>query len=77
MKLRSWTLLLLTGMAPFAANAGVATPAPTMCAKGDQPVFSCPLAGTRKTVSICAVGDVAHGAGRFYYAYGRVGPHLN
>jgi hypothetical protein len=73
MKLRPRTLLLLIAMAPFAANAGVATPAPTMCAKGDQPVFSCPLAGGGKTVSICAAGDVAHGAGRFYYGYGKAG----
>jgi hypothetical protein len=73
MKLRSRTLLLFVAMAPFAANAGVTTPAPTMCANGDRPVFSCPLAGGSKTVSICAAGDVAHGAGRFYYGYGRAG----
>lgn len=58
-----------TGAAALTASAIPA--APTMCAKGDQPVFSCPLAGGTKTVSICATGDVAHGAGRFYYAYGR------
>jgi len=73
MKLLSRTLLLIAAMAPLSTNAGVATSAPTMCAKGDQPVFSCPLAGGSKTVSICAAGDVAHGAGRFYYGYGRVG----
>lgn len=73
MNLRSRNLLLLAVMAPFAAHAGVASQAPTMCAKGDQPVFSCPLDGTNRTVSLCASGDVAHGAGRFYYGYGRVG----
>jgi hypothetical protein len=66
---KAFTLLAMTGA--LAATASVASAAPTMCAKGDQAVFSCPLAGGAKTVSICAAGDVAHGAGRFYYAYGR------
>jgi len=47
-----------------------AAPAPTMCAKPDQPIFSCSLKGTQKTVSICAAGDVAKGSASFYYAYG-------
>ena len=49
------------------------TTSPSMCEKSDKVVFSCPLAGGTKTVSMCAAGDVAHGAGRFYYAYGRPG----
>lgn len=42
----------------------------SMCAKADQVVFSCPLRSTGKIVSVCAAGDVSHGQGRFYYAYG-------
>ncbi|MBJ9974480.1 hypothetical protein IAE35_12755 [Pseudomonas sp. S75] len=66
--------MLFTLLAPLAAHADIASQAPTLCAMGDQPIFSCPLNGTAKTVSLCASGDVAHGAGHFYYGYGRVGP---
>jgi len=59
-------LLLLT--APTFAST-------TMCTKGDAVVFSCPLAGSTKVVSICAAGDFAHDEGRFYYAYGRDASH--
>jgi hypothetical protein len=43
-----------------------------MCAKADQVVFSCPLRNTRKVVSVCATGDISHGRGNFYYAYGHL-----
>lgn len=43
----------------------------TMCAAGDTPVFSCPLATGGKTVSICARPASADAASRFYYAYGK------
>jgi hypothetical protein len=45
----------------------------SMCASNEKVVFSCSLAGRNKVVSMCAAGDVAHGAGRFYYAYGHPG----
>jgi len=61
--------LFLLATPAFAAAPSLASP--TMCAKGDAVVFSCPLAGSTKVVSICAAGDVAHDKGRFYYAYGR------
>lgn len=66
-------LLFLAVMTSLAVTEAVATSTPTMCATGDQPVFSCPLADGSKTVSICAAGDVTHGSGGFYYAYGRAG----
>jgi hypothetical protein len=44
---------------------------PSMCAAGDTPVLSCPLATGGKTVSICARSSSANGAARFYYAFGR------
>ncbi|WP_266168363.1 hypothetical protein [Dyella subtropica] len=54
------------------AVASHSAPHPTsMCAKGDEVVFSCPLAGGKKVVSMCAASDVTRNAGRFYYAYGR------
>ncbi|MDQ7995293.1 MAG: hypothetical protein AAGC76_05500 [Luteibacter sp.] len=56
--------------ATLIAPAVGAAPAPTMCARGDQPVFSCPLAGSKKTVSLCAAAGAPHGGGQFYYAYG-------
>jgi hypothetical protein len=41
----------------------------SLCAKEDKIVFSCPLAKSKKIVSICAAGDaMPH---RFYYAFGR------
>lgn len=63
--------LLLAALAASSTSAVGAAPSATMCAKGDQAAFSCPLSGGTKTVSLCAAGDVAHGSGRFYYAYGR------
>ncbi|RAO75771.1 hypothetical protein CA260_17180 [Dyella jiangningensis] len=44
-----------------------------MCAKADEIVFSCPLDKSKKTVSMCASGNVAGGTGRFYYSYGHEG----
>ncbi|URL59519.1 hypothetical protein IM816_05285 [Luteibacter flocculans] len=66
-------LLLVASTALMPAIALASTTPASMCAKSDQVVFSCPLAGSQKTVSMCVAGDVAHGAGRFYYAYGREG----
>lgn len=68
---KSLSLIVSTTIMPAMALAGTAPE--NMCGRADQVVFSCPLAGSTKTVSICAAGDVAHGAGRFYYAYGRAG----
>jgi hypothetical protein len=45
----------------------------SMCTRADQVVFSCPLVGHNKVVSLCVSGDVTHGAGHFYYAFGRPG----
>lgn len=42
---------------------------PSMCSSGEIVVFSCPLAGRSKTVSLCASDH----ASRFRYAYGRPG----
>jgi len=64
------TIALFLFATPAFAAAAPPVPA-TMCARGDAVVFSCPLAGSTKVVSICAAGDVAHDKGRFYYAYGR------
>ncbi|MDQ0010319.1 hypothetical protein J2T07_002509 [Luteibacter jiangsuensis] len=64
-------LLAIAATAILPATALATTAPATMCGKSDQVVFSCPLAGSTKTVSMCAAGDVAHGDGRFYYAYGR------
>lgn len=61
------TAVPTTGAKPVVNSSG------SMCANPDQVVFSCPLANGKKKVSICAAGDVRHGAGRFYYAYGHVG----
>lgn len=58
-------LVLLTTLP--AANAAQA---PSMCTKGDQVAFSCPLAKGGKMVSICAK---ANSADAFYYAYGKAG----
>lgn len=66
-------LLLVAATALVPAIALARTTPASMCGKNDQVVFSCPLAGSTKTVSMCAAGDVAHGTGRFYYAYGREG----
>lgn len=71
MKASAITLFLIAATTALASTASVASAAVSMCTTSDQTVFSCPLAGGTKTVSICAAGDVAHGAGRFYYAYGR------
>ncbi|WP_448100788.1 hypothetical protein [Luteibacter jiangsuensis] len=67
--LKSLFLIVSSGVMPLAALASAAPD--SMCGKGDQVVFSCPLAGSTKTVSMCTKGDVSHGTGRFYYAYGR------
>ncbi|NII53263.1 hypothetical protein [Luteibacter sp. SG786] len=64
-------LLLIASTTVMPATALAGTAPESMCGKSDQVVFSCPLAGSTKTVSMCAAGDVAHGTGRFYYAYGR------
>lgn len=66
----------VTSFAAAVAGLGLlvaATPAasaahPTMCAAGDKPAFSCPLAKGGKTVSVCAKADNS-----FYYAYGKPG----
>lgn len=68
MKIQTKVLSLAVSL--IAPAVGAAAPASTMCAKGDQPVLSCPLAGSKKTVSLCATADAAHGEDRFYYAYG-------
>lgn len=72
------TATLLLAVPALAGASGLPLPVAdtaatshTLCAKGDAPVFSCPLAGSTKVVSICAAGDVARGDGHFYYAYGR------
>ena len=69
----SKALLLTMAVALLPAASVGATTSPSMCEKSDKVVFSCPLAGSTKTVSMCAASDVADGAGRFYYAYGRPG----
>jgi len=69
--MKTYANAFLLAAALIAPAIGAAAPAPTMCANGDKPVFSCPLAGGGKTVSMCAAGDVTHGSGHFYYAYGR------
>lgn len=71
MKLAKKALLLTVATATLPATALATTAPATMCGKSDQVVFSCPLAGSAKTVSMCAAGDVSRGDGRFYYAYGR------
>lgn len=43
----------------------------SLCTKSDKIVLSCPLANSRKIVSICAAGRVA--PHQFYYAFGK--PH--
>lgn len=43
----------------------------TLCAQTERIVFSCVLENGRKSVSMCASGDLNQGQGRFYYAYGR------
>ncbi|UPG91582.1 hypothetical protein L2Y96_07370 [Luteibacter aegosomaticola] len=59
----------LAGFALLAAlPVAHAATAPSMCAKGDEAVLSCPLAKGGKTVSICAKSD-----NTFYYAYGKPG----
>jgi hypothetical protein len=60
-----------TGSAASEGSQGAS--AGSMCTSTEKVVFSCSLAGRNKVVSMCAAGDVAHGAGRFYYAYGRPG----
>jgi hypothetical protein len=61
-------LLLVAGS--WSARAADATPAGSLCAAGEKIVFSCPLVGGKKTVSMCAAGDMSHGEGRFSYAFG-------
>lgn len=59
---------------PSQGGAMASSPASgSMCTKADAVVFSCPLGNGKKTVSMCASGDVAGGKGRFYYAYGHDG----
>lgn len=43
----------------------------TMCTPTDKVIFSCPLEGGKKIVSICAAGGVDQKEGYFYYVYGR------
>lgn len=69
---RSPGLLLLAAIAILPATSLAASP-PTMCAKGDRPLFSCPLSGSKKTVSICLSGSADQGQGHYYYAYGNAG----
>lgn len=64
-------MALIGVLVQLTAGPSFAAIPPTMCLKGDQPVFSCPLAGATKTVSLCAAGDVVKGTGHYYYAYGR------
>jgi len=68
---KALVLVVSTSVISTTALAGIAPE--SMCGKADQVVFSCSLDGNRKIVSMCAAGDVAHGAGRFYYVYGREG----
>jgi hypothetical protein len=56
------TLLGMCSLPLFATDT-----ASTLCASTDKVVFSCPLANSKKIVSMCASGDAKH----FYYAYGR------
>jgi len=65
--------LLMVATAVLPATSLAATASPSMCGKSDHVVFSCPLAESTKTVSMCAAGDDANGGRRFYYAYGRPG----
>ena len=63
----------VTSSAEVAAGGSQSVSEGSMCASTEQVFFSCPLVGRNKVVSMCAAGDVAHGAVRFYYAYGRPG----
>jgi hypothetical protein len=55
------------------SNASSPAPETAMCSRTDKVVFSCSLVGHNKVVSLCASGDVLHGTGHFYYAFGRPG----
>ncbi len=55
-------------MAPSNAS-GLPAP-PALCKAGDTVVFSCPLAGRTKVVSLCA-GTSTGQVGAFHYVYGR------
>lgn len=46
----------------------IAADAPSLCGATDKVVFSCPLAGGKKTVSVCAGAD-----GAIHYAFGQPG----
>lgn len=71
MTMKSMTMIasgLLLAASSWSARAANATPADSLCAVGEKIVFSCPLAGGKKVVSICAAGE-----GRFHYAFGSSG----
>jgi len=61
--------LLLLAYSPLSGAVQLA-PA-SMCARSDSIVFSCPLGGGKKVVSLCAASNAGQGQTPFYYGYGR------
>ena len=56
----------------LASSAGATESAsPSMCAKNEAVVFSCPLGKGGKVVSLCAARLPSQGETPYYYAYGR------
>ena len=79
-KQRRWikpaTVLMVVGACfwlSLASSAGATESAsPSMCAKNEAVVFSCPLLGKgKKVVSLCAIRQPSQGQTPYYYAYGR------
>jgi hypothetical protein len=75
---RLGALLLMTYSCSTLANGsaagaprGQAVTVRSLCTNADKMVFSCPVAGGNKVISICAASNADSGQRRFYYAYGR------
>src|SRR4051812_21055915 len=63
----NWSMLALALVCCNALAAG------SLCQRTEAVVFSCDVAASKKTVSLCASHDLARGRGHLAYRFGKPG----